>query len=365
MKALFLNWRDPWHPKRGGAELFTLRVAQHLARKGWSVEWFSAAYPDCRPAEDLDGIRFVRAGSQLTVHTCAFRRYRGTQRFDVIVDEINTIPFYAMHYGRAPCVALIYQLAREVWLHEAPPPLNWMGYLAEPLYLRPYARVPIITISPSSAESFERIGLRGETTVLPIAVDEPAEEIMPAKSPLSDIVVVGRVAPSKRIGDAIEAASIMARNGWHGALHVVGSGDMRYVSRLRVQAAAKLAPEQVVFHGRVNDQNRADLLRSCSVLWMTSVREGWGLVVTEAARHGTPAVVYDVPGLRDAVSDGVTGYVVQQRPAALAEATVAMLHGPYDAFASAALEASRAYSWEKTGEAFEGALLDVISSTSI
>ena len=35
----------------------------------------------------------------------------------------------------------------------------------------------------------------------------------------------------------------------------------------------------------------------------TSHREGWGLVVSEAAAMGTPSVGYDVPGVRDSIAD--------------------------------------------------------------
>jgi glycosyltransferase involved in cell wall biosynthesis len=42
------------------------------------------------------------------------------------------------------------------------------------------------------------------------------------------------------------------------------------------------------------------------------VREGWGLVVSEANAMGTPAVAYDVPGLRDSVIDNVTGVLVSR-----------------------------------------------------
>ncbi len=56
---------------------------------------------------------------------------------------------------------------------------------------------------------------------------------------------------------------------------------------------------------------------------MTSQREGWGIVVTEAASQGTPAVVYDVNGLRDSVIHYKTGLVsAKQNPQALAEAIV-------------------------------------------
>jgi hypothetical protein len=38
--------------------------------------------------------------------------------------------------------------------------------------------------------------------------------------------------------------------------------------------------------------------------------EGWGLTVLEANALGTPAMGYDVPGLRDAVRHGQTGWLV-------------------------------------------------------
>jgi glycosyltransferase involved in cell wall biosynthesis len=51
---------------------------------------------------------------------------------------------------------------------------------------------------------------------------------------------------------------------------------------------------------------------------MTSIKEGWGLVVTEAAGQGTPAVVYDADGLRDSVRHAETGLVTDSNPQALA-----------------------------------------------
>jgi len=43
----------------------------------------------------------------------------------------------------------------------------------------------------------------------------------------------------------------------------------------------------------------------------TSQGEGWGLCVLEAAALGVPTVAYDVEGLRDAVRDGETGWLVK------------------------------------------------------
>jgi glycosyltransferase involved in cell wall biosynthesis len=66
-------------------------------------------------------------------------------------------------------------------------------------------------------------------------------------------------------------------------------------------------------------------MQKAALITATSIKEGWGLIVTEAASQGTPAVVYDVDGLRDSVQDGVTGLATAQDPRALARAVVYLL----------------------------------------
>jgi glycosyltransferase involved in cell wall biosynthesis len=361
LRVLFLNWRDPWHPRAGGAELVTLRIAERLATAGWDVEWFSATYAGCRRDEIRHGVRFVRAGSQLTVHLRAAVRYRGTHDFDVVVDEINTIPFYAHRYVAAPTVAYINQLAGDVWRYEAPALLGNLGMLVEPLYLRPYRDVPVISISQSSVQTMRAIGLRGPMHVVAMSVDEEPDGAVPEKTLPRDVVVLGRVTPSKRIEHAIEAAQALRESGWAGRLLIVGSGEARYTAKLERYARARLG-ERVQFTGRVTNETRTRILREASCLWMTSVREGWGLAVTEAARHGTPAVVYAVPGLVDSVSDGKTGFVVAPRPAVLAAATAKLFAESFSAFAATALEASRHLEWDRTAGQFEAVLRERLVS---
>lgn len=356
-KALFLNWRDPWHPRSGGAELVTLRVAERLVSRGWSVEWFSSAYEGAPAKETRSGIDFIRSGSAATVHLEAFRRYARTitADFHVAVDQINTIPFLTPLYLRIPKVAFVHQLAREVWFYESRFPVSALGYAAEPVYLQAYRRTPIITVSKSSASSLTALGLRGPMHIIPEAVDEPLDVVVPPRGADIDIVVVGRVTPSKRIEFSIAAAELLKTRGWRGTLHIVGAGEPDYVRRLSNLADVRLGA-QVRFHGKVGDAERTALLREASVLWMTSVREGWGLVVTEAARHGTPAVVFDVPGLRDSVRHGVTGFVAEPSARALAESTRQLLDD-WSAFATRALADSATYDWDTTTTAFESVLL--------
>jgi len=219
--------------------------------------------------------------------------------------------------------------------------------------------MPVVTISPSSATSLREIGLRGPCYVIPMAVDEAALESVSANPRPHDVVVIARLTPSKRIEHCIRAAQLLVRRGWAGKLHILGDGKAQYVKSLRT-LGRRLLGEQVFFHGKVSDERRRALLTQVSLLWATSAREGWGLVVTEAARRGTPAVVYDVPGLRDAVRDGITGFVVPPTPQDLAEATLEIFTGRYRQLAANALTSSREYSWDRTTDAFEAALRQTI-----
>ena len=63
------------------------------------------------------------------------------------------------------------------------------------------------------------------------------------------------------------------------------------------------------------------------LLLHASVKEGWGLVVLEAASVGTPSIVYNVHGLRDVVIHGKTGIVIQNNsPAEMASEAMKLIH---------------------------------------
>ena len=62
--------------------------------------------------------------------------------------------------------------------------------------------------------------------------------------------------------------------------------------------------------GHVSDEDLADAYRRAWVLASTSLREGWNMTITEAGACGTPAVVSDIAGHRDALAHGVSGLLV-------------------------------------------------------
>ena len=169
LRILAYNWRDLAHPRAGGAEVYLQSVAREWVRCGHEVTIFCASVDD-RPARELaDGVEIIRRGGRLGVYREARRYWRreGDGRYDLVVDCVNTRPFLCPRFvGNVPIVAVVHQVAREIWRYETPWPISVLGrYLLEPAWLRAYRDVPVVTVSESSRESLAEYGLRRVTVV--------------------------------------------------------------------------------------------------------------------------------------------------------------------------------------------------------
>ena len=169
LRILAYNWRDLAHPRAGGAEVYLQSVAREWVRCGHEVTIFCAAV-DGRPARELaDGVELIRRGGRLGVYREARRYWRreGDGQYDLVVDCVNTRPFLCPRFvGNVPIVAVVHQVAREIWRYETPWPISVLGrYLLEPAWLRAYRDVPVVTVSESSRESLAEYGLRRVTVV--------------------------------------------------------------------------------------------------------------------------------------------------------------------------------------------------------
>ena len=355
------------HPKAGGAELVTFEVARRLVERGDSVEWFSATFPQAKPEEAISGVNFVRGGRQWSVHWAAFRRYGGriVDHFDVVVDQVNTIPFLTPLWAGVPIVMLIHQLAREVWWYESPFPINLLGYFAEPLYLRPYRRVQVLTVSQSTRNDLTRLGFGPGIRVIPEGLERLTSP--PHGRPAEPrFIYAGRLAPSKRVSDVIKAFAIFCDVVPGSCLTLIGEGPPRHVERLRSLTDRLRLTGRVRFLGRVSTLAKHFEMANSHMLLLASVREGWGLVVTEANAFGTPAIAYNVPGLCDSIRDGETGLLVRPSPDALARAMVGLWrdHAAFERMSDAAKRWSSTFTFDDTTQAFRDGLEAAIAAAS-
>lgn len=353
MRLLILNWRDIRSRRGGGAERVTHEVARRLVERGNTVVWLSSK-EDGLPAEETnDGIRILRRGSELTTRFFA----RGVARDfkpDVILEEINTLPYFAPQWSRTPVVLYMNQLARDVWWYEAPLPLAAVGWLSEPFYLQAYRGCRVVTISNSSRDDLRRFGLGSDITVVPLAIDVPVVAALTPKRRDGQLLAIGRLTPSKRFDHAIDVLALLTSTHPDATITVVGAG--RDHDRLLRHASDEAVAERVFLPGQLSEEQKIAALDAADVLVGTSVREGWGLTVTEAAARATPAAVYDTPGFRDSVIDRRTGVVSAPSPHALADRVRWLLADAarYDDIRERArARVSASGSWDETARVFE------------
>ena len=98
-----------------------------------------------------------------------------------------------------------------------------------------------------------------------------------------------------------------------------------------------------------------DLLSRAHIILVSAVRKGCGLVVTEANAMGTPAIGYDVSGLRDSLRYGETRInVIEKSPWVMAQQAISLLRDPkrLSNYSKNALEYARQFSRDKTVGSF-------------
>ena len=356
MKILWLNWRDIKNPEAGGAEIYTHEIAKRLVEKGHSITLFTSEFKGCKKEEEIDGVKIIRSGGKYTVYKRAknFCK-RNSKKYDIIIDEINTRPFLTPKFvDKRKIIALIHQLAKEFWFYETPFPISIIGYyFLEKRWLRRYVDVPTITVSDSTKKDLEDLGFKRIFIVHNGLNVKPLNEV-PEKNEKPTIIFVGRMKKAKKPQDVVEAFKIAKKEVRDAELYMVGDGYMR--RKLEKKCDAK-------FFGYVDAKTKNELVKKAWVIAVPGVREGWGQVVTDANALGTPAIGYDIPGLRDSIKHGYNGLLVENNPKALAEAIVRILTDDKlrEELSRNAIEWAKRFSWDKSAEEFERVVSSALS----
>jgi len=348
MRILWFNWRDIKNPEAGGAEVYTHEIARRLVKKGHSVTLFTAKFKGCKSTESVDGVEIVRDGGKYSVYKKAKRFYSEFgHEFDVIVDEINTRPFLTPKFVNGKIIALIHQLAREFWFYETKFPINIVGYyLLEHRWLKNYVEIPTITVSNSTKEDLEKMGFRRVFVVNNGLNVEPVESV-PEKAENPTVVFVGRMKKAKKPQDVVKAFKIIREEVRDAELWMIGDGYLRK----KLESNCR----NVKFFGYVDRKMRDELVKRAWVIAVPGVREGWGQVVTDANALGTPAVGYNIPGLRDSIKHGYNGFLVEANPEALAGAILEVLSddGLRRRLSENSVRWAKQFSWDRSAEMFE------------
>jgi len=358
MRILWLNWRDSKNPEAGGAERWHHEVAKYLIDKGHSVTIFCPMFRDSPRNEVHDRIRIIRRGNKFTVYGKAKKYFlENKSDYDFIIDVHNGRPFHTPKFVKnLPILFLVHQLEIEKWYYETRFPLNSILFRMEKRWLKQYLKIHTAAVSKSTQQDLINLGIKN-VRIITEGLDFIPSKNIPKKSNNSLIIFIGRLKKIKRPTHALESFRIIKKNIPNAEMIVIGDGYLR-------KNLSKKYPE-VKFLQNISQEEKLKIIRSAHLLLATGIREGWGLVITEAASMGTPSVAYDVPGLRDSVLDGKTGLLVEAgniEEMSDKACRILLNKDLWEKIARGALKWSSCFSWEKTGKEFENYMYEIVDS---
>ena len=359
----FFSWRDTHNPEGGGAERYLEKMAQGLVARGAQVTVFCAAHAAAPPDETVDGVRFVRRGSKLTVYQEGFAALaRGRLgHVDLVVDVQNGLPFFTRAATRVPVVVLVHHVHREQWPVVYPGLVGKVGWSIEHrLAPRLYRSCQYVAVSRATRDELVPLGVDRRRIAVVHNGTDPVVSTAVGKTAHPSIAVVGRLVPHKQVEHAIDAALALRAEHPDLRLHVVGGGW--WEAELHRYADERNAGDTVVFEGHVDEQRKHEIYEGAWVLALPSLKEGWGLVVGEAGMHRTPTVAYrSAGGTRESIADGTSGLLVDEQT----ELTAALGAVIDDAalrerLGDGALMMSHRFTWTHAQESFAHVLAAVL-----
>lgn len=314
MRILILNWQDIKNPNAGGAEVHLHEVFSRIAMMGHEVMVYCSRFPGAPPRENINGIDVVREGGRYLFNYRVAWKYLTQfrhQRFDIVIDDWNKIPFYTPSYANQPLIGITHHLFGKSIFIEVPFPLATYVYLTELLAIRVYRNVPFVVGSPSTQRELVGKGFRSDRVkVINYGIDHALYRttgISKSETPL--VGHVGRLKRYKSVDHLLRAFKYVRAAITNAQLLILGEGDDR--PRLEKIAHDLGLGDSVRFTGYVSDDEKIRYLQQMHVVVNTSAKEGWGLTVVETNACGTCVIASDVPGLRDSVVDGETGLLYE------------------------------------------------------
>lgn len=320
MHLLFLSWRDIKSKKAGGAEVFTHEMLSRLPKEKFKITHFSVKENHLDTNEIIDGIKYIRKGSIYTVIKEAKKYYLNNKNnIDYVIDQCNThrffTPFFVKKYKR---IFFIHQLTKEIWFKHMKFPFSLFGYLTENLMLKIYRNDYTFTVSNSTKNDLLNLKFKDEKVfILPEGINfkhwDKKDFLKKEDNPT--FIYVGRYAKYKGIDDSLKAFCEIKKEFKNAKFWIVGKKNEEYLKnnllpildKNNISYGAKNEDKDVTIFGFVSDQEKLNLMSKAYVLLFPSLREGWGLIITEAAAVGTYSIVYNSQGTKDAVDSGNAG----------------------------------------------------------
>lgn len=312
LKILVFNWRDTKHVWAGGAEVYIREMAKKWADNKNYVMLFCGNDGLNKRNETIQNVRIIRRGGFYMVYLWAVLYYifKFRNKFDVIVDSENGIPFFSPLFSTKPVVLLIHHVHQEIFREHLSFPFSEIARFIEGKIMPfVYRNRLVVTVSESSKKEIikNRIANENNIQVINPGIDMSAVKV--SKTLFPSVLYLGRLKPYKNIDVAIKAFSKIAKENEKAKFYIVGEGESRY--GLEKLTHKLNLTKQVKFLGRVSETKKNKLLASSWIAVQPSQIEGWGITVIEANACATPVIASRTNGLVDSIQHNKTGILVK------------------------------------------------------
>jgi len=334
----------PWTV--GGAERWYRGLADELVAAGHEVTYLTRCQWDRDDAPEIPGVRVVAVspreplyGAGGTRRTAPPLRFglgvarhllRHRRAYDAL--HLCAFPYFPLLGARAalaragvPLTVDWFEVwSRPYWLAYSGRVAGLVGWLVQRACVRATPRA--FVFSALHERRLREEGLRAPVTRLAGLYAGPRAAALTTAARPPTVVFAGRHIPEKR-AELVPAAVAAARERVPGLRGVVfGDGPRRDAVLAAIAAAG--AQDFVTAPGFVDGNEVREALAGAACHVLPSVREGYGLVVVEAAVTGTPSVVVREAdnAAAELVQEGVNGRVAAS-PAGLADAIVEVVEG--------------------------------------
>ena len=200
-----------------------------------------------------------------------------------------------------------------------------------------------VGVAPLGTSQFPEVNLH----------DDKTRSIISGRTPT--VITVGALKKRKGQIYTMQAISILKKDFPNILYVIVGDdSDVSYKNELLDLIGEKKLEKNVLFLKNIRDQELSRWYKSADVQALNSVNhdghfEGFGLVILEGYQFGLPAVGSRDCGIEDAISDGVTGYLTEQKnPEDIAEKIRIVIEKGKHSFSEDCQKYSKKFNWDNT-----------------
>jgi len=310
-----------FYPHVGGVESHVLTLSKELVKRGHEVHVLTALLPGMKERETIDGIKVKRIKPRVVwFKTPVIPKVKKAIRdLKAGVVHAHSPPPLPSYYAAKACSAADIPFMITYHCDLELPSLT--GRFVAEFYRRTFGNSTIkksdkVIVTTNTYAATSRTVWNATPIVIPMMVDteefspevssEDLENRLGLPKDKPKVLFVGRLTKHKGVEYILEASKSL-----DACFIIVGGGELEDQYKNEIDRLG--AKGKVTLAGRVDDDALPKYysISDVCVLPSTSRLEAFGIVALEAMATGKPVVISDIPGVRELITDGEEGLLVE------------------------------------------------------